>query len=59
MAFGIEPALALASIVSGVVWLVYRLVKGKSDGPADLGPEYARSFFPIFFDRFAASGVFG
>ncbi|MCW5585108.1 MAG: signal peptidase I, partial [Chromatiales bacterium] len=48
MTFGIEPALALASIVSGVVWLVYRLVKGKSDTTLPTSVEYARSFFPIF-----------
>ncbi len=48
MAFGIEPALALASVVSGVVWLVYRLVKGKSDDVLPTSVEYARSFFPIF-----------
>ena len=49
IAFGIEPALALASIVSGVVWLAHRLIKGKTD-PDKLPTtvEYARSFFPIF-----------
>lgn len=49
MAFGIEPALALAAVVSGVVWLAYRLVKGhvdKDELPTTV--EYARSFFPIF-----------
>jgi signal peptidase I len=49
MAFGIEPALALAAVVSGVVWFGYRLVKGRVD--KDRLPvviEYARSFFPIF-----------
>lgn len=48
-AFGIEPALALASVVSGVVWLAYRVIKGKTDEknlPTTV--EYARSFFPIF-----------
>ncbi len=47
--FGIEPALALASVVTGVVWLVHRLVKGKTEQknlPTTV--EYARSFFPIF-----------
>jgi signal peptidase I len=46
--FGIEPALALASVVSGVVWLLYRLIKGKGDGKLPTSVEYARSFFPIF-----------
>ncbi len=46
--FGIEPALALATLVSGVVWLVYRVVKGRSDGQLPTTVEYARSFFPIF-----------
>jgi len=46
--FGIEPALALASVVSGLVWLSYRLVKGKSDDKLPTTVEYARSFFPIF-----------
>ena len=46
--FGIEPALALASVVSGVVWLTYRLIKGKSDAHLPTTVEYARSFFPIF-----------
>ncbi|RMG37707.1 MAG: signal peptidase I [Gammaproteobacteria bacterium] len=47
--FGIEQALAVGALVSGVVWLVYRLVKGKQkreDLPSYA--EYARSFFPIF-----------
>lgn len=50
MAFGIEPALALASLVSGVVWLAHRLIKGKHDPdrPLPTTVEYARSFFPIF-----------
>jgi signal peptidase I len=48
MNFGIEPALALASVVSGVVWLLYRLIKGKSDDKLPSTVEYARSFFPIF-----------
>lgn len=48
MSFGIEPALALASVVSGVVWLIYRLVKGKADDKLPTTVEYARSFFPIF-----------
>ncbi len=49
MAVGIEPALALASVVTGVVWFGWRLIKGKM--PHDQLPttiEYARSFFPIF-----------
>jgi len=48
MTFGIEPALALASVVSGTVWLLYRLIKGKSQDKLPTTVEYARSFFPIF-----------
>lgn len=48
MTLGIEPALAIASLVSGVVWLAYRLVKGKSTEKLPTTIEYARSFFPIF-----------
>ncbi len=48
MSFGIEPALALASIVSGLVWLLYRLIRGKGEGKPPATVEYARSFFPIF-----------
>lgn len=48
IAFGIEPALALATLVSGVVWLAYRLAKGKTDDKLPTAVEYARSFFPIF-----------
>lgn len=48
MAFGIEPALALASLVSGVVWLGWRLAKGKGGDKLPTTVEYARSFFPIF-----------
>ena len=48
--FGIEPALALASLVSGLVWLVYRIAKGRGQEDEKLPTtvEYARSFFPIF-----------
>ncbi len=48
MAFGIEPALAIATLVTGVVWLGYRLAKGKSEEKLPTTVEYARSFFPIF-----------
>jgi signal peptidase I len=48
MTFGIEPALALASVVSGTVWLLYRLIKGKGQDKLPTTVEYARSFFPIF-----------
>jgi signal peptidase I len=48
MTFGIEPALALASVVSGTVWLLYRLIKGKGEDKLPTTVEYARSFFPIF-----------
>ena len=47
--FGIEPALAVGTVVSGITWLIYRLLKGKqevSELPGYI--EYARSFFPIF-----------
>lgn len=48
IAFGIEPALALASLVTGLVWLAYRLIKGKLPDKLPMTVEYARSFFPIF-----------
>ena len=48
MAFGIEPALALASAVTGLVWLLHRLIKGKTDEKLPTAVEYAKSFFPIF-----------
>lgn len=50
-AFGIEPALALASLITGVVWLAYRIARrghGADDQPLPTTVEYARSFFPIF-----------
>jgi len=48
--FGIESALAVGTLVSGVIWLAYRLVKGKQEKDVVLPyyVEYARSFFPIF-----------
>ncbi len=49
MQYGIEPALALGTLICGVVWLVYRLAKreqARAEWPAYV--EYARSFFPIF-----------
>ena len=48
--FGIEPALAVGTLVSGIVWFGYRLVKGKPEDRDQLPAyaEYARSFFPIF-----------
>lgn len=48
--FGIEPALAVGTLVSGLYWLAYRLLKGRQEKDAVLPPlaEYARSFFPIF-----------
>lgn len=59
--FGIEAALAFASLASGVIWLLYRFgviyrdQREKSFSDADDGgPElpvlvdYAKSFFPIF-----------
>jgi signal peptidase I len=48
MAFGIEPALALATLVSGLVWLGWRLARGKGGDRLPTTVEYARSFFPIF-----------
>ena len=47
--FGIEQALAAGALVTGLVWLIYRLAKGRQ--PRESLPgyvEYARSFFPIF-----------
>lgn len=46
---GIEPALAAGTLITGVVWLIYRLVKGRQER-SELPDyaEYARSFFPIF-----------
>ncbi len=46
--YGIEPALALGSLITGIVWLVHRIAKGKAEGKLPLTVEYARSFFPIF-----------
>ena len=47
--YGIEPALAAGTLVTGVAWLIYRLVKGKQERSELPGyAEYARSFFPIF-----------
>lgn len=55
--FGIEPALAFATVVSGVIWGLYVILKRKSapakgaQGSAASEPlmvDYARSFFPIF-----------
>jgi signal peptidase I len=48
MSFGIEPALALATVVTGLVWLLYRLLKGDRGDHLPTSVEYARSFFPIF-----------
>lgn len=56
-AFGIEPALAFATVISGVIWGLYLLFKRKSTATAGaekkaikepLMVDYARSFFPIF-----------
>lgn len=56
-AFGIEPALTFATVISGVIWGLYLLFKRKFRPPADAEKEavkeplmvdYARSFFPIF-----------
>ncbi len=51
-AFGIEAALVLATLLSGVAWLVDRLWlrrRRPEGGREPLIVEYARSFFPIFF----------
>ncbi|WP_456404295.1 signal peptidase I [Thiolapillus sp.] len=56
-AYGIEPALAFATVVSGLIWGLYLLFKRKSatgEGAKEertaepLMVDYARSFFPIF-----------
>ena len=52
MTVGIEAALVLATVLSGVVWFLDRLWWRKSrpgDAREPLTIEYARSFFPIFF----------
>lgn len=47
--YGIEPALAVGALVSGVTWFIYRMIYGKKDVAELPGYiEYARSFFPIF-----------
>lgn len=48
--FGIEPALAVGTLISGVVWFAYKFKNGKPKDLSELPPyaEYARSFFPIF-----------
>lgn len=47
--FGIEHALAAGAAITGIVWLIHRLVKGPQKREELPGyAEYARSFFPIF-----------
>ncbi len=48
--FGIEQALAVGTIVSGAVWLLYVIIKGKHKKSSDLPyyVDFAKSFFPIF-----------
>ncbi|WP_456412989.1 signal peptidase I [Thiolapillus sp.] len=54
--FGIEAALAFATVVSGLIWGAYLLLKRKSAPGREkqkaaqepLMVDYARSFFPIF-----------
>jgi signal peptidase I len=51
LTFGIEAALLLATVISGVVWLFDRLILKARRAPGKNEPltvEYARSFFPIF-----------
>lgn len=51
MTLGIEAALVLATLLSGVIWGYWRLTKGKGREKKLEEPilvEYARSFFPIF-----------
>ncbi len=45
--YGIEPALAIGALVTGLVWLAYRLRKGRNEKEPYL-VEHARSFFPVF-----------
>jgi signal peptidase I len=50
-AFGIEAALVLATLLSGVAWLVDKVWLRRRRGEGTREPltiEYARSFFPIF-----------
>ncbi|WP_457665798.1 signal peptidase I [Thiolapillus sp.] len=54
-AFGIEPALVFATLVSGLIWGAYLLFKGRKKpkegeetSKEPLMVDYARSFFPIF-----------
>ncbi len=52
-AFGIEPALAFATLASGLIWggyLLWKRAKGEeaSKGKEPVLVDYARSFFPIF-----------
>ena len=54
-AFGIEPALVFATVISGLIWGAYLLFRGKRKPEAGkekakepLMVDYARSFFPIF-----------
>jgi signal peptidase I len=47
--FGIELALVIGTLVSGIVWFSYRLIKGKdAKQTAPYLIDNARSFFPIF-----------
>lgn len=48
MSFGIEPALAVASLITGIAWLIYKLMNRDMSKPEPEMVEYARSFFPIF-----------
>lgn len=47
---GIEPALVIATLVSGLVWFIYHIAHRNEDAatPVPGHVEYARSFFPIF-----------
>lgn len=53
-AYGIEAALTFATVLSGAVWLGYRVFDGKAGdekNPQQEAPlllDYSRSFFPIF-----------
>ncbi len=48
--FGIEQALAVGTIVSGIIWFSYRIIAGKKKKGDELPyyVDFARSFFPIF-----------
>ena len=48
--FGIEHALVAGALISGLIWLPYRLIRGKPENPKSTPylVENARSFLPVF-----------